>query len=217
MAYVAISAALVASTVENINKMCEKEIRALGDMQNSFNMSASDPAITNLVWGNHIDLRHRIPESWLQYVSMLNIHIDAQVGDETKTITVYARSISDKYVVPCKRENGYDSAPVAIPESHSFAQTICAKYIEQWKKADEIKSKWSEIKEQVREFLKASKSLNEAVKLWPALTLYIEDTYITRVNAGVASNKTVSRAAEVLAQIKTDEITAAAVNHKLSV
>jgi hypothetical protein len=58
--------------------------------------------------------------------------------------------------------------------------------------------------------------LNEALKLWPALALYISDNYINRVNENASRSKTVSKAADILASIKTDEITAAAVSVKLT-
>jgi hypothetical protein len=88
--------------------------------------------------------------------------------------------------------------------------------VEHRRTIDELNVKWADIKEQVIKFLRSAKSLNEALKLWPALALYISDSYISRVNDKVSRGATVSKAAEILAQIETDNITAAAVSAKMS-
>jgi hypothetical protein len=59
--------------------------------------------------------------------------------------------------------------------------------------------------------------LNEALKLWPALALYIADEYIARVNNSPKREKMASKAEEIMASISIDQLTAAAVASKLTV
>lgn len=215
MAYVAISNNLMNSTMDNIMKMNSKDKSSLADIPNDIQLNADDQLATEMSWGTNKHLRSVIPEDWTQTVR--NIYVRIEVPDDNKpwTTDFYIRAKSDPFRVPNLRSNGYDSITTHIKADHSFAQTVAARHLDAQKQMREIDNKWAKIKSEVREFLNASKSLNEALKLWPALALYIDKEYIERVNTNAKREATVSKAAQILAGINTDNITAAAVSARL--
>jgi hypothetical protein len=214
MAYVAISSALIESTMNNIDKMRDKEVKQLGEVPNEIRVAPDDHLAIDLAWGKYKHLRETFDEDLTQSVDHITLSIN--LADLGTQVAFYVRSASDRFVVPNYRSNGYNSMNKKIEDTHSFALTVAAAFVAHQRQRLEINAKWKAIQEQVRSFLNAAKSLNEALKLWPALALYISDNYINRVNENAARSKTVSKAADILANIKTDEITAAAVSVKLT-
>lgn len=214
MAYVAISSALIDNTMNNIDKMCDKERNQLGEVPNDIRVDPDDTLAMGLAWGKYMHLRDTFDEDLTQSVDHITLNIE--LTDLATTVAFYVRSTHDRFVVPNYRSNGYNSMSRKIDQTHSFAMTVAAAHVAHQRQRIAINAKWKAIKEQVKEFLNAAKSLNEALKLWPALALYINDQYINRVNENASRSKTVSKAADILASIKTDEITAAAVSVKLT-
>jgi hypothetical protein len=84
-------------------------------------------------------------------------------------------------------------------------------------KLNEIDTRWEIVRHKVTEFLRACKSANEAIKLWPDVKTYfdVEDVKRLEVKHGRLGNKD-SAAAEALAGIDTSEIMSAAVIARLS-
>jgi hypothetical protein len=214
MAYVAISSALIENTMINIDKMRDKEIKQLGEVPNEIRVDPEDHLAVGLAWGKYRHLRETFDEDLTQSVDHITMNIE--LTDLGTSVAFYVRSTHDRFVVPNYRSNGYNNMSRKIEETHSLALTVAAAFVAHQRQRIEINNKWKAIQEQVKSFLNAAKSLNEALKLWPALALYIHDQYINRVNANTARSQTVSKAADILATIKTDEITAAAVSVKLT-
>lgn len=214
MAYVAISSALIESTMNNIDKMRDKEVKQLGEVPNEIRVAPDDHLAIDLAWGKYKHLRETFDEDLTQSVDHITLSIN--LADLGTQVAFYVRSASDRFVVPNYRSNGYNNMSRKVEETHSLVLTVAAAFVAHQRQRIEINNKWKAIQEQVRSFLNAAKSLNEALKLWPALALYISDNYINRVNENASRSKTVSKAADILAGIKTDEITAAAVSVKLT-
>lgn len=220
MAYVAISRQLISDTVSNVRSMKNKETVALD--ATAFNVATAgvdDPVVNDLIWGQHIHLKTQVPEEWTQRYEALNVRIAYTHNEKSSSTSFMLKPTvsGERFVVPNTSNHGYSHANFTIDENHGFAKTVAARWIEREKQALDIRDKWDKVETQVRQFLESVKSLNEGIKLWPALELYIDKHYIDRVNNVVKREKTVSRAEEVLASIDTDSITAAAVNVKLSV
>tara|TARA_R110000868_G_scaffold385447_1_gene653355 strand:+ start:116 stop:769 length:654 start_codon:yes stop_codon:yes gene_type:complete len=217
MAYVAISQALINETEANINRMKDRERSQLPVPADELKMNHDDPLAIQIAWGQHVHLKSTLPDEWTQTVSNICVCITYDFNGAPRDVSFNIRPKDSKeFHVPYLRSNGYSSMNVKMSEHDSFAQSYASALIIHRRSVDEINVKWNDIKEQVIKFLRSAKSLNEALKLWPALALYISDTYISRVNDKVSRGATVSKAAEILAQMETDNITAAAVSSKLS-
>jgi len=216
MAYVAISQALINETEQNISRMKDREKSQLPSPATEMKIDHNDPIATKIAWGEHAHLKGTLPEDWTHSVDSIHVNITYRFNDVPRDTSFAIRARDKQFVVPNFRSNGYNNANIRVFEDHPFVQQFASALVESRRTHDEINVKWAGIKEQVIKFLRSAKSLNEALKLWPALALYISDTYINRVNDKVSRGSTVSKAAEILAQMETDNITAAAVSAKLS-
>ena len=215
MAYVAISQALLSETEHNISRMRDREKTQLPSPVTEMKIDHDDPIATNIAWGEHVHLKGTLPEDWTQSVDSIHVNITYNSNDAPRDTSFAIRAKDKQFLVPNFRSNGYNSANIKVYEDHPFVKQFASELVESRRTHDEINVKWHDIKEQVIKFLRSAKSLNEALKLWPALALYISDSYISRVNDKASRGATVSKAAEILAQMQTDNITAAAVSAKL--
>lgn len=209
MAYVAITQNLIKDTDRNIHKMCITEKAQVPPAPAEMVVPDHDVGALTLVWGDFLYLKDIVPDSWKKEVSVINVRVD-------KTAAFSVRA-TRKFSVPNIDSNGYDSATAHLDGDHEFAQTIAAQHVANQKLFDSIDKKWDEIRQNVEKFLKSARSLNEALKVWPALALYLAPSYLDRVNESAKRHKPESKAAEVLASFASDEATAAAVAVKLTV
>lgn len=217
MAYVAISNNLLESTQSNINKMRDKEKAAVTAPPERINVSNKDANLELLVWGNHLHLRDQMPNEWKKTYNRVNARIQYEWAPEKTSSFEFIFESVDPIEVPQSNENSYYGHNISVPETSHLLPPQARAALEHQKFCRQTDEKWSGIKQQVSDFLRAAKSLNEALKLWPALSLYISDDYIDRVNNNPKREKTASKAEEIMASISIDQLTAAAVASKLTV
>ena len=217
MAYVAISNNLISSTQNNIIKMRDKEKAAVTAPPERISVSNKDANLELLIWGNHLHLRDQMPSEWKKTTNRINARIQYEYAPEQTTSFEFIFECIDPIEVPQCNDNSYYGHNIHVPETSHLLPQQARAAIEHQKFCRQTDAKWSGIKEQVSDFLRAAKSLNEALKLWPALSLYISDEYIDRVNNNPKREKTASKAEEIMASISIDQLTAAAVASKLTV
>jgi hypothetical protein len=81
----------------------------------------------------------------------------------------------------------------------------------------DIAQRWDKVDKQIMDFLGKCKSVNEALKLWPQIEMYIPPEFITKVNEKKERNAAgPSQAAEALKALDTDHLTTAAVISRMS-
>jgi hypothetical protein len=217
MAYVAISNNLISSTQNNIIKMRDKEKAAVTAPPERITVPNKDANLELLIWGNHLHLRDQMPHEWKKTYNRVNCKIQYEWAPEKSTSFEFIFESIDPIEVPQSNENSYYGHTIVVPETSHLLPPQARAALEHQKFCRQTDDKWSAIKEQVSDFLRAAKSLNEALKLWPALSLYISDEYIDRINNNPKREKMASKAEEIMASISIDDLTAAAVASKLTV
>jgi hypothetical protein len=88
-------------------------------------------------------------------------------------------------------------------------------YLKWSKEMATIEMRWGKVREQIVAFLKSCKSLNQALKLWPDVRIYIPDEFIKRAERKVEREVTMSRAANALANVDTDAAISAAMTARM--
>jgi hypothetical protein len=156
-----------------------------------------------------------IPRSWLRKNSSAYVQVELVRDEVTYSPNVRVEGMDDYYDRPV---NGYSGVTNKCTEAYLRehidmfgAKEILAK-AEQGAELEQISNKWNKTEEQVMLFLGKCKSLNEAIKLWPQVALYIDEEDMERFN------RKVERKAreDVLEGIDTDELTAHAIAAKLA-
>jgi hypothetical protein len=212
MAYVSISAGLLADVVLKIHTMRDAE-RKPYIQSNSLTIDPDSPFMVALIYGEHAHLKHQIPVGWL----WTDNDIRARFVDTTSEGREFTHTLKIDFgrQVPLPRNvTGYgDSGQNVItnleaPEIKEYADK---------NRADmSIIDRWKIVEEQVTNFLKNCKSLNEGLKLWPQLSMYIPSDDIARVERKTAKVKEVSGAAASLATMDTDMLIGSAVIARMS-
>lgn len=152
---------------------------------------AADAAIVNEVltlaerhaWGDHIHLKPMIPSAWLKKEPSIDSVISYPAAEG-----ILGRYPEIKFQVavtlPPGTSTGYQyyqynfSIEQLTPES---AEKVRAYFTEQ----EAIRTKFESVKNQVAKFLHSCKSLNDAVKKYPDILLYVPQEYKDRLERKV--------------------------------
>lgn len=240
MALVRISKELIADVENKARAMCEAEVKDLLDSPETqppgFAQSAADLA-HSIAWGPHKHLEQQLPAAWKKTASKLNIEFRSSCGSVIEWDCFlappslvsfphhidasydYAAKNGSRYYYELKVEiHGGDIASIAAnPDATGHLACVTAlKKITLKKQADQLRLTWRSRTVELTSFLNKCKSLNEALKLWPAFAMYVSRSYIDRVESKVERSTPTNKAAEALETIATEELTAAAMAARLA-
>lgn len=210
--YVAISNRLLGDVEDNIEKMRRAEVAQVNPNDKKPTLSAGNPEIKRLLWGEHQALEHQLPNKWKREVQQLRV---------TLAVEVAPNEYSDFYA-----ELAVNGTLYAPPDFVSYTPVkigpdVCALYPEwiEWraavKEAAEIENRWRKVRDQVRAFLGKCKSLNEALKVMPAIALYVPQKYLDKIEQKAAKPADRSEVVDLTAEIDVDTITASAVTYRI--
>lgn len=214
MAFVGISGSLCTEVRSKIRTMRDKEIvYTVGEFQTRapISVTGNESWFVKKVWQNKMHLISEMPSEWLaNKFEAIDFHFSGP------GFTLTCRS-TDPLKLPPMYRNNYPDVYVTFQEGEEMPLSVINEHIQKAKQRTEITDRWKKIENQVNQFLENCKSLNEAIKLWPDLKLYIPAEYIERLERKAAkAEKVQSNAAAVLAGINTEEIQAAAVIARIS-
>ena len=156
-----------------------------------------------------------IPKSWLSSNTNTYLNVDMVRDEVSHAPSIRVENLTEYYDRPSGR---YSGASNRCTEAYLLDRIDMIGAREILEKAEagfemnSISLKWDKTEEQVMLFLGKCKSLNEAIKLWPHVALYIDDEDLERFNKKVERKVRT----DVLEGIDTDELTAHAIAAKLS-
>lgn len=208
MAYVAINPAFLDRVRDKIHGMCDAEIKTLG--------STPVPAITpasnvflDVVWGEDKHLLPILPDKWKH--SHHEFRLTIVVGGHEFMTRFDTKNFGIVFPPDTSWYDEYKMDANEALEHHELAELAKHCVAEA-----EIIDRWARVETKVLGFLRECKSLNEAVKLWPDVAMYIDKNDIERLETKREKAVNSSRAAEALAALDTDELMGAAVIARLS-
>jgi hypothetical protein len=212
MAYVAISNQLMDEVRGKINRMKEAELNSLPPSTENLSFSYAPQDYEALVWGEHLHLKSVIPVTWMRYVDEIRGTAEYFHNERTHKANLYIKLGNKVAAPPIPNASSY-RADITMSETHPDMVALIARS----KQALDITDKWSALGSKIRDFLNNCKSLNEAVKLWPDVRIYIPQSYMNRMLAkSERTAEKISKASEFLKQIDTDHAIAAAVGARMA-
>ena len=215
MAFVAISKDFMSRVESKISNMCRAELKTLGDKPD-LALNPADPFFINTVWKEHAHLYPIMPREWL------GKHTEVSMKFKVPE-TNFTNEAKNNFGFKAKTTGA--NQEFAFPPSHSYYDTVvCDPYnpvmasiLDYAIKMKEIEQRWDTVESKVVEFLRACKSANEAIKLWPDVKTYFDSEDVKRLDIKVVrSGSKDSAAAAALAGIDTNEMMSAAVIARLS-
>lgn len=205
--YVGITSRLRQDVAEAIRKMKCREADALGDMDAPL-ITESD--IEPALWGDHLHLRNVIPSAWKSTIKSCNASLKATLSSGKTT----ERNFTAHFDTPIDAPPHYNDYRFRADLTHLPAMAAAVEWV---RNSSEVELRWEKVKTDVDNFLANCKSLNEALKLYPDIAIYIPKPYLDKVEEKKeVSEKKESEAARVLKGIDTDALKAAAVMARMS-
>ena len=205
MAYVAISGELRDSIRRNIQAMGRRELNAAPPYEKHEVVQQITDHHYQLLWGEFVHLKDQMPQGWLRFTEALYLKADREIDEDKRTVSAtIAYSFPNKIAAPPSTETW--GKRISVSESYPGMKEL----LNASQQRLEINARWEKVQSDVLRFISNCKSLNEALKLWPDLRVYIPQNYLDRVDQKVAKAKD-SAALEVLKQIDTESATAAVV------
>lgn len=217
MAFVGISQNLMGDVRNKIRTMCLAEVQSLGeDPMRAFTMTGYESWFLDQLWGQHLHLRDQIPERWFRKFDNVDVHFNFNWNGDPAALRNYNTyiRINAKGIMFPPDIHGSDVYLGFTPDAELPPELAKVVHFSHQKK--QIEKRWDDVRSKVCGFLETCKSLNEAIKLWPDLRMYIPSDYLERLDKKPERSTSTSKALDVLATINTDEIAAAAVIARMS-
>lgn len=167
----------------------------------------------------HVHLKDLIPKDWIQEVTEADVAVRGTLedGSEIKT-SVRFTGLTKAYARPSKDYWNRSTSELTIDQLHALPEDMPGRseLLARWDDAVlefALNARWAKVKDDISEFLKKCKSLNEAVKLFPGVRMYIDREDIERLD------RKVERATQrklIVESYDTEGLTAAAIAAKLA-
>lgn len=219
MATVYITQELTNKIHNRIVKMRDQEINIeVPDNDKAIVIDASE-LLMQMAWGDYKHVFPQLPKEWLKHNKTQDFNVITSVdeaGNETKygvsiagLTNYYEIPTSDRWSAPRPQcTKAWLETRLHLTGTQDILDQLAQKEIR-----TVIHEKWHKVDTDIKAFLNKCKSLNEALRLWPALQLYVPQEYIDRVNHKIERRK---RETEIISTVDLEELTATAIAAKLS-
>lgn len=210
--YVGISTQLLDEVAGHTQRMRKAEQASLP--KQDYLLTGNESWLLAAVWGKYLPLKDQMPKEWKGSTGTFTLG-----GVVYKDVALATMNIRLEKALQLPPSSGYGVPRVQINKNSQPDVTQdpnVVKILEIELQHTELDARWAKVRDELQKFLNSCKSLNEAIKLWPQIEMYIPADYLQRVEDKRVVNKEASKAAEVLKDLDTDGLTAAAVTARMS-
>jgi hypothetical protein len=223
MATVRLTSALLITIGHTVDHFCLAEIEATVPGHSTVINHNAAELFTHLDWGEHKELLGTIPAEWLRTPDQVTLRVRNSPGSVgPKELLMSIRGLVGVLARPCP-EAYRQPFIISLVELRSLSRMPgVPELLTAWDNQlvmDEIKQRWRKVKEDLMAFLGKCTTLNEAVKLYPQVKLYISKNEIDRLEykrPAPPSDKERRKAVLGDSLAALHEVTAAAVSAKLA-
>ena len=194
-----------ASDLPNIDKNCSVDASQL------YNIGC---------WGaEHVHLKDSIPKDWMLEATEANVYVRGTLedGSDIKT-SVRFTGMTMAYQRPSKDYWNKAASELTIDQLRALPEDMPGRseLLARWDDAVlefALNARWKKVSNDISDFLKKCKSLNEAVKLFPGVRMYIDHEDIERLDRKIDR---ASQRKAIVETVDTEGLTAAAIAAKLA-
>jgi hypothetical protein len=177
MSLVRISSRLIGDVAERVKETGDKVFETTVLPSCPLAVEANVDALFNVAeraaWGEYEHLRAVIPKSW--------VHTAPRVDVTIRGTDLPEHRISRSMECPPLTVSGYGYVDVKL-EKEALPPGLLAELLAYQQQILEHRAKFTLVNNQVEMFLRSCKSLNDALKKYPDIALYVPRHYIDRVN-----------------------------------
>jgi hypothetical protein len=219
MATVYITKELTKNIERRIYKMRDREVEIeVPDHEKNITADASE-LLMQMAWGDYKHVFPQLPKEWLKHNKTQDVNV-AAAEDENGNAEKYHFNIVglQNYYEPPTADRWSAPRPTCTKawletKLHLTGAQDMMDQLAQKEIRNTIFAKWNKVNTDIQAFLDKCKSLNEALRLWPALKMYVPEEYIERVETKVERRK---RETDIIETVDLEELTATAIAAKLS-
>jgi len=170
-------------------------------------------------WGkDHMHFVNELPKDWLGKIEDVHIVLKGTTDEGKPTqcmvrftgVNGYKRP-RDSYYSRAESEINYDDL-VELPDT-VLGRAEALQAWEENKQVVVLDTKWKKVESDILEFLGKCKTLNEAVRLFPTVRLYISRDDLERLDRKI---ERFTERKKIVEEMATDELTAAAIAARLA-
>ena len=220
MATVGISKDLINRVEAKIEGMRKAERASdLPNIDKNYSIDASMLYNTGCWGAQHVHLLNLIPKDWLTESHDASIVIAGWTDDAVSLSTsVRFTGMTFAYQRPADGYYNRHQSELTLDEVRAFPEEAPgrAELLQRWDDAvieKAIDARWNKVKTDITEFLNKCKSLNEAVKLFPGVRMYIHYEDLQRLDKKIERP---TQRAKIVEEVDTEGLTAAAIAAKLA-
>lgn len=210
MAYVAISNSLIDAVKDQIRTQHKKEVGLIPKPTNQFTVPGNNPTYLQAVWKQHLPLMAQMPKEWMGEVDNASLRTTSTVTGEDGVERTVRSGVSlsfRPYLRIPPKQSAYGLTIDTTPDDPMIKDTVAYDHT-----IAEITARWNKVEHDIVWFLQECKSLNEALKLWPDIRIYVPSHYLAKAEEKTAKAKAAeSRAMEILKEIDVDHAVSSAV------
>lgn len=199
-----------------ISDLTSKDIKDQGLATKNVRLKDASELLMRVGFGAHYDLGMTCPKHWFSESDYTNLTVVVPTEDPDKPAEydVHFENLVGYRMAPGLRwrNAGKCSLGYLKDNLHLIGAEEAIAAVEIDIQIAEIRKKWEGIQTQIREFLEKCRTLNEAVKLYPGLRMYVPQEYLDRLDKKVERAEKVAK----LHGIDTEGLTAAAIAAKLA-
>jgi len=203
---------------ERIRSMHRKELATeVPNLGKAYTMDASYLYHYGCWSKAYMHLVHEIPKDWLAKIS--DAHVEIHGSDAAGKAVSCSVRFAGMTAYQRPKDSYYGHTRSAIQYEELLAMPDCvlgrAEALEAWednKQVTIIKEKWEKVEKDILAFLGKCKTLNEAVRLYPGVRLYVNRDDLERLDRKV---ERFTERKKIVEEMATDELTAAAIAAKL--
>ncbi len=210
MAYVAVTQSLISDVRDSIHRLKARELESIPeDLTKLCEDQDLHKRIDVALWEGFDDLRGRLG----QFDKRGTVLVKTKVVASDGAVMFHEMDISfDNMTFPVfrrKEDSYYTRAELKLDISD---HPLLVAFADAHQARTEIMKRWASVENQVVEYLRKFKSLNEGVKLWPDLRRYVPNSTLQRLDQKTEAQRTKESAAlEALKKLDLDTINASTV------
>jgi hypothetical protein len=219
MATVYITKELETKVKNRIHKMRDREVELeVPDHEKHITTDASE-LLMQMAWGDYKHVFPQLPKEWLVHNKTQDVNVLTEEDDNGNAEKYHFNFVGlQHYYAPPTADRWGGPRPTCTKawletKLHLTGAQDMMDQLAQKEIRTTIFDKWNKTNNDIQAFLGKCKSLNEALRLWPALKIYVPEEYIQRVEYKVERRK---RETEIIESVDIGELTAAAIAAKLS-
>lgn len=217
MATVRISSELYSAVSSNINAMCAAQVeRDVGNEPGNIAIDPYDPRILQVLFGEQWRKMVECPSDWFYPRGDIDVRIEVKNAQGEVIKTCRPEFISNKPNVSFRTPAGCSYPKVGISTPEDFERwPEATKHRDYWLARSVIEKEWLKVREQVNSFLSQFATLNQAVRAWEGVRLYIPQNFLDRLDVKVSRTKSEIKAELAVANIDVSKLTTMAVGARL--